>query len=230
MTSNAFSETIKRFLKRFIAWRPSTPQPINNTKQKKNTVLLLGCFGLATRSGVFPPFSIVRLVCAATFALKYSCITAVKVFFLGWFAQGLQAERYHVAHCYFRLRYYFLLCSGWLLLFPGVLWMVTVISWCALDVHCYFLVCSGWSLLFTGVPWMVTVISWCALDGHCCFLVCCGWSLLFPGVLWMVTVISWCALDGHCSFVVCRGCSLLFPARMGRAMACAISRAARRER
>ena len=96
-------------------------------KPEKNTVLLLGCFGLVTRSGVFPPFSIVSLLCAATLALKYSCITAVEVF-LGGFAQGLPAERYHVAHCYFRLRYYFLVCSGWLLLFLGALWMVTVIS------------------------------------------------------------------------------------------------------
>ena len=50
-------------------------------KPEKNTVLLLGCFGLVTRNGVFPPFSMVSLVCATTFALKYSCITAVRVFF-----------------------------------------------------------------------------------------------------------------------------------------------------
>ena len=34
-----------------------------------------------TQSRVFPPFSIVSLVCVATCALKYSCITAVRVFF-----------------------------------------------------------------------------------------------------------------------------------------------------
>ena len=61
------------------------------------------------------------------------------------------------------------------MLFLGVLWMVTVISWSALDGHCYFLVCSRWSLLFPGVLWMVTVTSWCALDGHCYFMVCSGW-------------------------------------------------------
>ena len=28
------------------------------------------------------------------------------------------------------------MCSGWLLLFPGVLWMVAVISYCALEDYC----------------------------------------------------------------------------------------------
>ena len=41
---------------------------------------------------------------------------------------------------------YFLVGSGWLLLFRG-LWMVAVISWWALDGCCYF-VGSGWLLLF----------------------------------------------------------------------------------
>ena len=66
---------------------------------------------------------------------------------------------------------YFLVGSGWLLLFPGGLWMVTVISWWALDGCCYFLVGSGWFLLFPGGLWMVAVISWWALDGCCYFLV-----------------------------------------------------------
>ena len=60
-----------------------------------------------------------------------------------------------------------LVCPRWSLLFPGVLWMVTVISCCALDGHCYFLVFSGWSLLFPVVRWMVTIISLCALDCYC---------------------------------------------------------------
>ena len=58
----------------------------------------------------------------------------------------------------------FLVGSGWLLLFPGGLWMVTVISWLALDGCCYF----------PGGLWMVA-----------------GWLLLFPGGLWMVVIISW---------------------------------------
>ena len=37
---------------------------------------------------------------------------------------------------------YFLVGSGWFLLFPGGLWMVPVISWWALDGSCYFLVGS----------------------------------------------------------------------------------------
>ena len=44
--------------------------------------------------------------------------------------------------------------SRWLLLFPGGLWMLTVISW---------LVGFGCLLLFPGGLWMVTVISWWAL-------------------------------------------------------------------
>ena len=34
----------------------------------------------------------------------------------------------------------FLAGSGWLLLFPGDLWMIAVISWWALDGYCHFLV------------------------------------------------------------------------------------------
>ena len=76
-------------------------------------------------------------------------------------------------------------------LFPGVLWMVTVIlEWlllfpvvlcCTLDGRCYFLVRSAWSLSFLGVFWLVAVVSCCTLDGHCFFLVPSGWSLLFRG-------------------------------------------------
>ena len=58
---------------------------------------------------------------------------------------------------------YFLVGSGWLLLFPGGLWMVAVISWWALDGCCYFLVGSGWLLLFLGGLWMVAVISWISI-------------------------------------------------------------------
>ena len=54
-------------------------------------------------------------------------------------------------HCYF------VVCSGWSLLFPGVLWMVTGISWCALDGHRYFVVRSGWSLSFLKALRMVTI-------------------------------------------------------------------------
>ena len=60
---------------------------------------------------------------------------------------------------------YFLVGSGWLLLFPGGLRMVTDISWWALDGCCYFLVGSGWFLIFLGGLWMVTAISWWAQDG-----------------------------------------------------------------
>ena len=87
---------------------------------------------------------------------------------------------------------YFLVRSGWSLLFPGAFWMVGGISWCGVDGHCYFLVCSGWSLYF---------------------LVCSGWSLLFldvlwmvtviPGALWMVSVISRGAMDGRCCSLLC---------------------------
>ena len=52
----------------------------------------------------------------------------------------------------------FLVASGWLLFFPGGLWMVAVISWWPLDGCCYFLVASGWLLLFPGSLWMVAVI------------------------------------------------------------------------
>ena len=88
-------------------------------------------------------------------------------------------------------RYYFLLRFECSLLFPGVLWMVTVIlEWlllfpvvfcCTLDVCCYFLVRCAWSLPFLGVFWLVAVVSCCTLDGHCFFLVPSGWSLLFRG-------------------------------------------------
>ena len=87
------------------------------------------------------------------------------------------------------------------MLFPSVLWMMAVISWCALDGYCYFVVCHGWSLLLPVVPWIVAVISSCDLDDYCYFLMCRE----------MVTVISWCAVDGHCYFLVCSGWSLLFP-------------------
>ena len=111
--------------------------------------------------------------------------------FLGGFAHGLPE------------------CS---LLFPGVLWMVTVIlEWlllfpvvfcCTPDGPCYFLVRSAWSLLFLGVLWMVVVVYRCALHGHCHFLVYSGWSLLFPLAPWMVTVFFRCPLDGHYYFLV----------------------------
>ena len=45
---------------------------------------------------------------------------------------------------------YFLVGSGWLLLFLDGLWMVAVISWWTLDGCCCCLVNSGWLLLFTG--------------------------------------------------------------------------------
>jgi hypothetical protein len=54
----------------------------------------------------------------------------------------------------------FLVASGWLLFFPGGLWMVAVLSWWPLDGCCYFLVASGWLLLFPGGLWMVAVVSW----------------------------------------------------------------------
>ena len=69
----------------------------------------------------------------------------------------------------------FLVGSGWLVLFPRGLWMVTIISWWALNGYYYFPVGSGWSLLFPGGLWMVAVISWRALDGCCYFLVDSGW-------------------------------------------------------
>ena len=47
-------------------------------------------------------------------------------------------------HCGFRVG------SGWSLIFPGGLWMVTDISWWALDGYCYFLVGSAWLLIFPG--------------------------------------------------------------------------------
>ena len=106
---------------------------------------------------------------------------------------------------------YFLVGSGWLVLFPGGLWMVGVISWWALDGWCYFLVGSGWLVLFPGGLWMVGAISWWALDGWCYFLVGSGWLVLFPGGLWMVGVISWWALDGWCYFLVGSGWLVLFP-------------------
>ena len=54
---------------------------------------------------------------------------------------------------------YFLVASGWLLIFPDGLWMVAFISWWALDGCCYFLVASGWLLIFPDGLWMVAVIS-----------------------------------------------------------------------
>ena len=58
-------------------------------------------------------------------------------------------------------RCYFLLRSGCSPLFPGVHWMIIVVSRCAPDGHCNF----GWSLLFP-------VVSCCTLDGLCYFPVC----------------------------------------------------------
>ena len=43
---------------------------------------------------------------------------------------------------------YFLVGSGWLVIFPGGLCMVTAVSWWALHGCCYFLVGSGWFLVF----------------------------------------------------------------------------------
>ena len=85
---------------------------------------------------------------------------------------------------------YFLMGSGWLLLFPDGLWMVAVNSWWALDGCCLFLMGSGWLLLFPDGLWVVAVYSWWALDGCCLFLVGSGWLLLFPNGLWMVVVYS----------------------------------------
>ena len=42
---------------------------------------------------------------------------------------------------------YFLVAAGWLLIFPGGLWMVVVISWWPLDGGCYILMASGWLLI-----------------------------------------------------------------------------------
>ena len=110
---------------------------------------------------------------------------------------------------------YFLVRCTWVWLFPGALWMVTVIlgaiwlvaatSWCLLDGRCCFLVRSAWLLLFLGALWMVAGILWCALDGRCDFLVRSGWGLLICGGPQMVAVISWC-----CYFVVYCGWLLIF--------------------
>ena len=73
-----FQENSKVFLKvhKMVSLNIATKQ-----QHKIETVLRIGCFGLVTRSGVLPPFSIVRLLCAASCALTYSCIAAVMVFF-----------------------------------------------------------------------------------------------------------------------------------------------------
>ena len=67
-----------------------------------------------------------------------------------------------------------------MLLLPGGLWMVPLISRWALDGSSYFLVGSGWFLLFPGGLWMVPLISRWALDGSSYFPVGSGWFLLFP--------------------------------------------------
>ena len=54
---------------------------------------------------------------------------------------------------------YFLVGSGWSLLFLDGLWMVADILWCVLGGYSDLLDCSGWSLLFQGGLWMVGVIS-----------------------------------------------------------------------
>ena len=54
---------------------------------------------------------------------------------------------------------YFLVASGWLMIFPFGLWMVADISWWPLDGGCYCLMASGWLLLFPGTLWMVADIS-----------------------------------------------------------------------
>ena len=63
---------------------------------------------------------------------------------------------------------YFVVDSGWVLLFPGALWMVAITSWCTLniswcikDVDCYFVLHFGWLLLFFGALWMVGAIFFC---------------------------------------------------------------------
>ena len=56
-----------------------------------------------------------------------------------------------ISWCALDGHFYFVVRSGWSLLFPGALWMVIVIS----------LVHFGWSLLFPGVLRMVTDVSCC---------------------------------------------------------------------
>ena len=50
-------------------------------KTEKNTVLQIGCFGLVTRSGVFPTFAIIGLECACSCVFTYTYIPAARVFF-----------------------------------------------------------------------------------------------------------------------------------------------------
>ena len=74
---------------------------------------------------------------------------------------------------------YFLMGSGWLLLFldglwmaiviSRALWMVVVIPWCALDGCYYFL-----------------VISWQGPDGCCYFLIGFGWLLFLMRSRWLM--------------------------------------------
>ena len=188
-------------------------QPINNTNQKKNTVLHIGCFGLVAQSGVFRPFSLVPAC-----VLTNSCIPAARVIFRSVCPRtaGLSLPPTSlrmavvISCCFLNAHCYFLVSCGCSLFFPRVLQMVTVIlewlllfpvvSRCTLDAACYFLVRSAWSFIFLGVLWMVAVVSLCAVDGHCYFLVYSGWSLLFPIAPRMVTVIFWCPLDGHYYF------------------------------
>ena len=64
-------------------------------------------------------------------------------------------------------------CCGFRVDVLGGFWVVTFMSWWALDGCymasagcCYFLVGPGWLLLFLDGSWMVTVIFWQALDGQ----------------------------------------------------------------
>ena len=54
---------------------------------------------------------------------------------------------------------YFLVVSGWSLLFSDGLGMDAVISWWSPDGHCYFLMGPGWMLLFPDGLRMDAVIS-----------------------------------------------------------------------
>ena len=56
---------------------------------------------------------------------------------------------------------YFLLCPGWLPLFPTVSWMVTVISYCVLDGYRYFLMGHGWLPYFSTIQ-ILAPCAYCA--------------------------------------------------------------------
>ena len=85
---------------------------------------------------------------------------------------------------------YFLIASGWLLLFPGGLWMVVV---------------------FPGGFWVILVISRWVLDGCRYFPMGPRWLLLFLDGFQMVAVISSWVLDGCYSFLMASGSFMLFP-------------------